>query len=399
MRFWVVVVLLVLLAGAWLGTLMHVDPGYALLAWGNTSVEMSLWLLLAAVVLLFVAAVLSLRLLVAFNLPFQVLGRWQESSRLKRMQMQTRHGLLALADGQNLRAEKKFAELAPVTTQPIVVLPALATALGRQGKLDEAKQVLQRLVTEFPGSQQLVHLKLAEVCLYQGEDQSALESLQRLHQLNPQHAEANQLLLDVLQRVEQWPELIELLSAVGKYKQLTPEQLSRQQQLAYGRAFAQTQKNAANAADNGLDNLQALWQKAPPAVTQHGASILAYAQAMGRIEASPAVKTAAFIEQHLAQQWQDELVLEYAHLPLMDIEQRLSTAEAWQTKAQDSAALKLTLGRLCRRLELWGKAQDYLQASLNLQASKHAHAEMARLQHDLGHMDAAIEHYRLASVF
>ncbi len=399
MRFWVVVVLLVLLAGAWLGTLMHVDPGYALLAWGNTSVEMSLWLLLAAVVLLFVAAVLSLRLLVAFNLPFQVLGRWQESSRLKRMQMQTRHGLLALADGQNLRAEKKFAELAPVTTQPIVVLPALATALGRQGKLDEAKQVLQRLVTEFPGSQQLVHLKLAEVCLYQGEDQSALESLQRLHQLNPQHAEANQLLLDVLQRVEQWPELIELLSAVGKYKQLTPEQLSRQQQLAYGRAFAQTQKNAANAADNGLDNLQALWQKAPPAVTQHGASILAYAQSMGRIEASPAVKTAAFIEQHLAQQWQDELVLEYAHLPLMDIEQRLSTAEAWQTKAQDSAALKLTLGRLCRRLELWGKAQDYLQASLNLQASKHAHAEMARLQHDLGHMDAAIEHYRLASVF
>ena len=51
MRFWVMV-LLVLLAGAWLGTLIHVDPGYVLLAWGNTSVEMSLWLLLAAVVLL-----------------------------------------------------------------------------------------------------------------------------------------------------------------------------------------------------------------------------------------------------------------------------------------------------------------------------------------------------------
>jgi len=240
---------------------------------------------------------------------------------------------------------------------------------------------------------------LAEVCLYKGDDQSALDALQKLHQLNPQHAEANQLLLDVLQRMQRWPELIELLSAVGKYKQLTPEQLSRQQQLAYGRAFDETQKNAANAADNGLDNLQVLWRKAPPSVTQHGASILAYAQAMGRIETNPAVKTAAFIEQNLAQQWQDDLVLEYAHLSLSDIEQRLSTAEAWQTQVQDSAALKLTLGRLCRRLELWGKAQDYLQASLNLQQSKHAHAEMARLQHDLGHIDAAIEHYRLASVF
>jgi HemY protein len=399
MRFWILVVLLVMLAGAWLGTLMQIDPGYVLLAWGETSVEMSLWLLLVVVAVLFVLLLLSLRFVVVLNLPFRLLGRWQESSRLKRMQMQTRHGLLALADGQNARAANKFAELAPVTSQPIVVFPALATALGRQGKLSEAKQVLQKLVAEFPGSQQLVHLKLAEICLFQGQDEQALEALQKLHKLNPQHAEANQLLLDLLQRLQLWPQLIELLSVVGRYKQLTLEQLAQQQQLAYGRAFAKTQRNAASAAENSLDKLQVLWRKAPQSITQHGPSVLAYAQAMARIEGDSATKTAAFIEQNLKQQWQDELVLEYAHLPVSDLEQRLAKAEKWQADAQHSAALQLTLGRLCRRLELWGKAQDYLQASLKLQASKEAHAEMARLQHKLGHMDNAIEHYRLASVF
>jgi HemY protein len=54
---------------------------------------------------------------------------------------------------------------------------------------------------------------------------------------------------------------------------------------------------------------------------------------------------------------------------------------------------------LCRRLELWGKARDYLQSSIRLQASKEAHAELARLEQQLGHLDAALEHYRAASIF
>ena len=197
MRFLLLVILLVLLGGAGLGTLINVDPGYVLLAWGDTSIEMSLWVLLFAVVLLFVTLSLSLRFIIALNLPFRVLGSWQQTSRIKRMQLQTRQGLLALADGQNVRAEKKLAELAPTTSQPVVVLPGLARALGRQGKMPEAKTVLDKLVVDFPGAQQLAYLELAEICLYQGDDEGALDPLQSLHKLNPQHAEANQLLLDL----------------------------------------------------------------------------------------------------------------------------------------------------------------------------------------------------------
>jgi HemY protein len=390
---------LVLLVGAGLGTLINVDPGYVLLAWGDTSIEMSIWVLMLGIVLVYIAMSLSLRFVIALNLPFRVLGNWQETSRIKRMQLQTRHGLLALADGQNMRAEKKFAELAPTTSQPIVVLPALATAMGRQGKIDEAGQVLNKLVSEFPGTQQLVHLKLAEISLYQGNDEKALNALRSLHLLNPQHAEANQLLLDLLQRQQMWPELISLLLVVGSCNQLSEDQLAQQQQLAYGRAFSASHRQDGSAVKSSLDQLQALWSKAPKSITNHGPSIISYAKAMARIEGDSASKTEAFIEQALKLLWLDELVLEYAHLPLTDLQKSLTKAEAWQANAKDSAALQLTLGRLCRRLELWGKAQDYLQASITLQASKEAHAEMARLQHKMGHVDVAIEHYRLASVF
>jgi HemY protein len=399
MRLLVLVILLVLLAGAGIGTLINVDPGYVLLAWGDTSIEMSIWVLLLIIVLVFAAMSLSLRFIIALNLPFRVLGSWQETSRIKRMQLQTRHGLLALADGQNMRAEKKFAELAPITSQPIVVLPALATALGRQGKIVEAQKVLKKLVTEFPGAQQLVHLKLAEIALYQGDDEPALHALQSLHKLNPLHAEANQMLLDLLQRLQMWPQLISLLQVVGSNSQLSAEQLAQQQQLAYGRAFSASRRQEGSAAKSSLDQLQALWSKAPKNITSHGPSIISYAKAMARIEGDSVTNTEAFIEQSLKLQWLDELVLQYAHLPLTDLQKSLTKAEAWQANAKHSAALQLTLGRLCRRLELWGKAQDYLQASITLQASKEAHAEMARLQHKMGHVDVALEHYRQASVF
>ncbi len=395
----ILTIILVLLAGAGLGTLIHLDPGYVLIAWGDTSVQMSLWVLLFSMMLAFVLVSFSLRFIMVLNLPFRVLGDWQQTSRIKRMRLQTRQGLLALADGQNLRAEKKLGELAPNTSQPMVVLPALARALGRQGKIKAAQLVLDKLVLEFPGAQQLAHLELAQICLYQGDDEAALAPLQSLHKLSPQHAEANQLLLDLLQRLAMWSELMQLLLVVGQAKQLGEEQLTQQQQLAYGRAFRASRSQGASAAASGLEELKALWKKAPPSITNHGPSIVAYAEAMARAEGDVAQYTQAFIEQALTLLWLDELVLAYAHLPLADLQHSLAKAEAWQTIAKDSAALQLTLGRLCRRLELWGKAQDYLKASISLQASKEAHAEMARLQHKLGHIEVAIEHYRLASVF
>lgn len=399
MRFLILVIFLVLIAGAVLGTLINVDPGYVLLAWGDTSLEMSIWVLLIGIVLLFVAVSLGLRFITALNLPFKVIGNWQETSRIKRMQAQIRQGLLALADGQNQRAQKKLAQVSSTTDQPFVVLPALAQALGRQGKMDAARKVLNQLVTQFPETQQLVYLKLADICLYQGDNEGAFSALQSLHKLSPKHAEANQLLLDVLQRLQMWPELISLLRVVDSCNQLDQEQLAKQQQLAYGRVFNTSRSQAGSAVKSSLDQLQALWHNAPKSITNHPPSIVSYAKAMARIEGHSASKTQAFIEQALKQQWSDELVLEYAHLPLADLTKSLKQAEAWQSSAKGSAALQLTLGRLCSALELWGKAQDYLQSSITLQASKEAHAEMARLQHKMGNIDAAIGHYRLASVF
>lgn len=391
---WVLLFLLLVIAGAWLGAMIQMDAGYILLAWRQTTVEMSLWVGLVLMLVTFASLYTLLRLVFSVRAPWQFLLRWSAEGKLRRMQRQTRHGLLALANGQYERAEEKLGGLVADTTQPLVVIPALAEAEARLGKFAQAQARLQRLLTSMPEAFALVGLAQARIFIQQGDAEAALTPLQQITAKDKRHAQANELLLELLQGLQRWTDVIALLKVIGAAKQMSKDMLAQQQQKAYQLAFAQI-----TADQKGLEQLLQLWQKTPASVQESSHCRLAFVQAMGQAEGNPATRTAEFIESSLKQQWDDDLVLAYAHLPMANVEVALKYAESWQQQAKNSAALQLTLGRLCRRLELWGKARDYLTASINIQASKEAHAELARLEQHLGRVDVALEHYRLASVF
>ena len=394
MRRWMLLFLLVVMLGAWLGALMQIDPGYILLAWHQTTVEMSLWVGLALMLALFAGLYMLLRVLFSVQAPWQFLLRWSAEGKLRRMQRQTRHGLLALANGQYGRAAEKFGGLVANTSQPLVVIPALAEAEARLGQFDKAQARLQKLLADTPEAAALVGLAQARIYIQQGDAEAALLPLQQMTAKDKRHSQANEMLLELLQGLHRWTDVITLLQAIDNARQMPAEVLAQQQQKAYSQVFAQIKSG-----QKGLEPLLQLWRKAPATVKQSSVCRLALVQAMVQAEGDPAPRTAEFIEHSLKQQWDDSLVLEYSHLPMANVEQALIQAETWQSQAKHSAALQLTLGRLCRRLALWGKARDYLRASIQLQASKEAHAELARLEQQLGQMDVALEHYRLASVF
>jgi HemY protein len=63
--------------------------------------------------------------------------------------------------------------------------------------------------------------------------------------------------------------------------------------------------------------------------------------------------------------WDDGLAALFGQLPAgRDGGSRLSRAETWLAGHAASPALLLTLGRLCREQQLWGKAEDYLHRAL-----------------------------------
>ena len=58
------------------------------------------------------------------------------------------------------------------------------------------------------------------------------------------------------------------------------------------------------------------------------------------------------------------------------------------------ATLLLTLGKLCARQGLWGKAQSYLEASIAVEPSWPAQLALAQLHEKLGNTEAEHRHAR-----
>ncbi len=99
----------------------------------------------------------------------------------------------------------------------------------------------------------------------------------------------------------------------------------------------------------------------------------------------------------LEHEWNAEAVVLYGECPGADAQEQLQQAEHWVQGHPRDGGLLLTLGRLCVHLELWGKAQSYLEASLAQQPNRPAHVALARLAERLERPDMAQKHYRAAA--
>ena len=389
-RIWFLIFLAIILIGAWLGAMMTVDPGYVLLAWRNTSIEMSLWTWLILSLLGFVVLYVIMRLLSTIGYPWHWYSRWAQAGKIQQDNKLIRLGWLALHNGDYQRAFDKLSPLALTSTQPWLVVPMLAQSEARLGNHEQAISRLRDLLSQFSNAHGLVYTTMAEIHQHNGDIDAAILALRKITVTHKNNQQANQMLLSVLQQSERWLEVIDLLrTSKAASENHAPERH------AYQQAFSHLA-----ATEPSVDKLMQLWRKAPTHVQNNKACQLAMAQSIQETETPSPHATAAFIERLMQQQWNDSLTLIYSNLPFADADllKALNKAESWQTIAADSSALQLCLGRLCRRLKFWGKASDYFSRSISLQPNKEAHAEMGVLLQQQGDTQGALQHFRLGSV-
>jgi len=130
---------------------------------------------------------------------------------------------------------------------------------------------------------------------------------------------------------------------------------------------------------------------------------VAAAAARRAAELGDAALARELIERSLAKEWSSGLAQLYGELPKIDPQRmqeearnRIERAERWLREHAQDAQLLAALGRLCMAAELWGKAQNYLEASLSFGESRAAHQELARLAEREGRAADAQKHFRRA---
>ena len=96
------------------------------------------------------------------------------------------------------------------------------------------------------------------------------------------------------------------------------------------------------------------------------------------------------------QQWDAKAVEFYGRMQVEDTSGQLAIAEKWLQEYGNSDVLLLTLGRICIRLKLWGKAQSYLEASIGAKPTAQNCLELADLltREELGQAEKAGQYYQ-----
>lgn len=228
----------------------------------------------------------------------------------------------------------------------------------------------------------------AELALDNHDYGLARERVDQLLAEGGRHIAALRLSLRVRQAQGDWTEVLKLTRQLEKHKALTPEQA------APLRMRAHRENIAALAGD--AEQLARYWHAMPDGDKLDVRLALIAAQALGA--ADNCGRAAAIVEDFLDHQWDSTLAAAYGQCQGGDVLARIAHAEKWLNSHPRDASLLLTLGRLCRQKQLWGKAQSYLEASLAIAPSRAVHLELAGLADELEKSAVAERHYRAAAL-
>ena len=324
------------------------DPGYVLVKIRGYTAELTLVAAVVAVVVIAAVVGVIWRLV---RWPFGAISRRHRRTSRERMSA----GLIALMEGRNGDAERDLQRASRLDSLRGPALLASAEAASRRGEHTRALETLGEAAQSAP---QAARVLRARFLRREGRSAEALALL-------APEADSGSL------TPGGWRELALAAVAAGDMRRARQALEPLQKSSAIGqRAYASLESlvltGAILAAPDGVA-LNTLWSQLPKPQRRISAVVDAYA----RRAASFGMMLPAMdeVESALRREWSSSLVATYGSLSGDDGEGRLRRAESWLDAHPNDAQLLLTLGRMCVRAKLWGKARQYLERALALDPS------------------------------
>lgn len=379
--------LLALFVAAVALTLAAHNPGYVQLVYPPYRMEMSLTFFVLALLALFVAGYMAVRLLsAAVQLPAYVRAFREERARSKgRAAMM--EALTAFFEGRYAAAEKAAVRAMELGEQSGLNPIVAARAAHELREFDKRDAYLADAESKTVGEATMRLMAKTEFQLDQKQPQSALSSLKELDAAaGRRHVGALTLELKAQQQANNWDAVLELATHLEKRNAIDATLAMQLRQQAW------LEKLRTQAHD--IASLRALWKTVPGEFKRRPK--IATVAVQGFLRFHDPVSASRLLAECLNAQWDTGLVALYGDCYSDDIVAQIDQAERWLKIHTDDAGLLLALGKLCLQQGLWGKAQSYLDASLSLNPSREAYTALGRLAEKLDKKEDAFNYYHLA---
>ncbi|MEQ9465201.1 MAG: heme biosynthesis HemY N-terminal domain-containing protein [Haliea sp.] len=391
MRKLLLLALIALLLGVAVVALIENHPGYVLIAYGNYTVETSLWvgivLLVLATLVLYAVFALLRKLLRGQR----VFSGWLGQRKTRQASRLTHRGLISFIEGNWEPARRQLLRGAEHSEVPLLNYLVAARASFQLGDHDRMREYLGAAEKSDSEAGIAVELTQAELKLRGNQYEQAVATLERARRNAGKHPHVLKLLSTAYLGLEDWEALLKLLPELRKYHVLPEEELLQLERQVYTQLL-QASVALDAAGDAGSSHLQQRWQTMPRSLRQDSAMLQLYVGLLVREgDHAAADKT---IQRALKQDWDSELARLYGYVELDNPGRQLAQAETWLAAYPRDPQLLLSLGRLACRHQLWGKARNYFEASYKQRRSPEVCAELGRLLAALGEERASATAFR-----
>ena len=397
-------ILLLFAAAVALTTASH-NPAYVLLVYPPYRIELSFTLSIVLLLLAFVFGYGLIRLMLAAI----QLQAYVRKFRLERAQAKARElldeALGAFFEGRYAAAEKAAAR-AMESGDTSALHPIIAARSAHELREYEKRDAyLSAAEGKAIGDSTMRLMATTKFMLDQRDPRAALHALRELRDSGVKgHLGALSLELKAQQQAGNWDEVLNVLEQLEKQDSIDATVAAQLRQQAWLEKIRQ-QEN--------LDDLTACLKNIPAdfkrrgkiaaaaarALIRHGGGSLAQPPQGGRRDVpdgSAVTLAQQLLSDSLNAQWDSDLVALYGDCQSGDVLAQIEQAEKWLNQHRQDAGLLLALGKLCLHQKLWGKAQNYLDASVSLTPSHAAYTALGQLAERLGKPDEAFKYCQSA---
>ncbi len=381
-------IILTLFVAAALALLALDNPGYVLIAREPWSIEMTLVVFVALLLLAVLGLYLLWLLLVRiWKTPGDV-AQWRQRRKARRAHAALVSGLVHLAEGSWAKAEKQLLSGLHDGETPLLNYLAAACAAQEQGMTEKRDEYLSLAHQHAPEQGLAIGMLQAQLQFQARQYERALASLAQLRVNSPKHPHTLFLLATVYRELRDWESLANLIPDLRRTKAASAHEIEALEWQAHRELLMLSPPARAGGV------LKQAWNAVPTQLRHKSEFIALYARQLIAQEAMDECE--ALISTALERGWSDELARLYGLTRTANPAAQLETAEAWLQMHADNPELLLTLGRLARRTKLDGKARVYLERAVALRAGLEASFELAQLLEQAGERDQALDCYRQA---
>lgn len=387
-----VIALLVLIGaalagGTLVGQAIKKDPGYVLLAYGNTTIEMSIWVALAILTVSAGVGYITFRLIGRLLDSPEGIGRLWARLRGRSARDATQKGFMELRMGRYEAALKHLTSAAPRSDTAFINYLSAAEAANALGRGDQRDELLVKALETAPGSELAIGLAEARMQFDNGQLEACAETLRALRKQKAKDKELIMLSCQVCQALGRTDELIDLLPLAKKFQVMSTEDCAALELEAYSLSLKQAVEDTepVEKSTQWPLALKSTWAAIPKALQLEPGLIKILIE--GLISANAMDLAIKELEKALKKAPEAELFALYAQIQDADPSARLAFLDKLGKGLEHRASLEFARGQLAWRQGDLPMAEQAFEASLADRPQGQTYESLAQVYRAQGRQD------------